>query len=284
VALAVDASSPARASGANTNGTLTITTASFTPPAGSVLVATVQSNDRNAGAGATGAVTNSGTALTWTKVAERNILDSGGNSGYAGLFVAVQPTSVAMTATFTLTPGTGGSATVNTPTIKLYVVTGADTTTPVGGSAEGSSTTNNLTTTAFTTVGASSLGFVSSTAWIDTGVGAPTSADCTYDAFDGVGGSIDALSGYKTLGTAGSSATFNLDDVGTAAGAWNWVSVEIKAAPVVPSGRIPTGLQPAYSPYGLGYPLMTVPKMKSGRVGVTPPVTPYIGWGWRVNT
>jgi hypothetical protein len=92
MALAVDASSPARASGANTNGTLTITTASFTPPAGSVLVATVQANDRNAGAGATGAVTNSGTALTWTKVGERNILDSGGNSGYAGLFVAVQST------------------------------------------------------------------------------------------------------------------------------------------------------------------------------------------------
>jgi hypothetical protein len=231
VAVAIDASSPARATGSTTNGTLVATTASFTPPANSVLVATAQANARTNGGGngvGTGAITNSGTALTWTKINERNLADAGGLSGYAGIFVAVLTTSQAMTATLTMTAGTNSND-INTPTIKLYVVTGADLTTPNGGTTEGSSTTNALTTTGFTTVGASSMGFFSACDWNALGP-TITSSDCTVDAGGAAGGTISYASGYKVLGTAGSSATFNIDAPGTNAAAWNWVTAEIEVA------------------------------------------------------
>lgn len=239
MALAVDASSPARATGATTNGTTTITTVTFDPPA-SVLVATCQANARNASGGTgagTGAITNNSTALTWTTVGERNVADSGGLSGYAGIFVApLTAGRTGMTVTLTMTGVGGFPNNINTPTIKLYVVTGADLVTPVGGSAEGSSTTNNLTTTGFTTVGASSLGFVSGCDW--NALGTPVSSDCTADGGGAAGVSISYVSGYKVLGGAGSSATFNLDAGGTGAAAWDWASAEIVAAAA--AQQIPT--------------------------------------------
>lgn len=247
MALAVDASTPARATGSTTNGTLTATTATFDPPA-AVLVATVQSNDRNAGAGGTGAITNNAAALTWDVVAEQNLLDVGGLAGYAGIFVAVLGAGrTGMTVTFTMTPGSGGAATINTPSIKLYVVTGAAAS-PIGASAQGSSTTNNLTTTAFTTSGASSLGFASGCE--QNALGPPTSSDATVDAFGAAGVSISGVSGYKTLGGAGSSATVNLDAGSTGAAVWNWVTAEILAD---------TGPPPAGDPLRLPIQTIRVP-------------------------
>jgi hypothetical protein len=79
--VAVDASSPARVTGATTDGTLAVTTGTFSPPA-AVLVATAQCNARFS-TGAQGTITNNGTALTWTKVGEVSF-DTGGQNGYAG--------------------------------------------------------------------------------------------------------------------------------------------------------------------------------------------------------
>jgi hypothetical protein len=235
--LAVDTSTPARVSLTGGPGTgNTVTTATYDPPGSSVLVATAQINVNVAGGGVTGAVTNNGTALTWTTVAERSKSDSGGLSGYAGIFVAaLAGARTGMTVTFTGLAVTGGATNVGSPSMKVYVVTGGDIGTPVGGSAEGSSTTNNLTTTGLTTVRDSSLGFVAGSEW--NVLGTPTSADTTFDGFTAPTW-ISGGSGYKALSTAGSSATFNLDAGGTAAAAWDWVSAEIKAgAPSVPPPR-----------------------------------------------
>src|SRR2546423_489575 len=141
----IDASSPSRVTGSTSDGTVTVASAAFNPPA-AVLVATAQINTRNPG-DATGAITNNGTALTWTLVNERTHQE-GGQLGYAAIFVAVLSSGrTGMTVTFTATPLT--TTLLNSPSIKVYVVTGANTVTPVGGKAEGSSTTNNLTTTGF---------------------------------------------------------------------------------------------------------------------------------------
>src|SRR6476619_5581629 len=130
MALAVDGSSPARATGALTDGTLTISTATFNPPA-AVLVATVQANAR--ATGTTFAITNNGIALPWALVSQRSADVGGGLRGYAGIFVAVLPVArTGMTVTATATPS-GASTTGNSPSLKVYVVTGADTTQPVGG-------------------------------------------------------------------------------------------------------------------------------------------------------
>jgi hypothetical protein len=234
VALAVDASSPARATGASTNGTVTVTTPAFNPPSSTVLVATVQANVRNSpnpattGA-ATGAITNNSTALTWTKVAEQNKASTGGQFGYAAVFVAPLSTGrTGMTVTATLTDINAAPTNINAPSIKVYAVTGADLVNPVGGSAAGSTTTNAFTTTAFTTVGSSSMEFVAGCDW--NALGNPTSTDMTVDSFTTAGSDISGVSGFKTLGAAGASATANLDAGGTVAAAWNWVTAEIKAA------------------------------------------------------
>ncbi len=232
--IAVDASTPARATGSSAYGTTAVTTASFSPPAG-LLVVAVGSNSRGgaAGTGVSGAITNNGAALTWTMVAERSRSDASSDNGYAGLFVAVLDASrVGMTLTLTLTASDGIANNVGAPTIKPYVLTGAATTNVIGGSAEGSSVDNNLTTTAFTIGAAESFGFVAATDW--NALGVPTSTDSTLDTFT-VGVAISGASGYKTLGAAGGTATFNVDAPGTGAARWNWVSAEVKVASVAPA-------------------------------------------------
>lgn len=240
---AVDASSPARVTGSTTNGTLTVTTATFDPPA-STLVVTVQANARPGGA--TGVISSNGTALTWTTVGERSIATPGGTShAYAAIFTAVLPASRGgMTVTATLTASSGNATDINVPTIKVYVVTGADPVAPNGASVTGQSVVNNLTTDPFTDVGASSLGFVSASEWV--GLGAPTSSDSTLDAF--TNGFMSGASGYRPLGGTGSSSTFNLDAPGASAAEWNWVSCEVLAAGVSPPypGLLVSRLRPYF--------------------------------------
>ena len=228
--IAVDPSSPARATGSHLYDTTTVTTAAFNPPAG-VLVACVGANSRSSPAtGVSGEITNNGAALTWTMVAERSVNDAGGDLGYAGIFVAVlDEARTGMTLTLTIT-GSTGSVNVGAPSIKSYVLTGAATADVIGGSNEGSSTANNLTTGAFTIAAADSLGFSAASDW--NALGNPTSSDSTVDAFTTPGGVLSGASGYKTLGAAAESATLNLDAPGTGAARWNWVTAEAKAASV----------------------------------------------------
>jgi hypothetical protein len=83
--LAEDGSSPA---GVTSNSVITLTTASFTPPTGSLLVAMVQSN--GAGGVTTMAVTDTGLGLTWTEQVKQN----GAGNGYAGIWTAPVPVPV----------------------------------------------------------------------------------------------------------------------------------------------------------------------------------------------
>lgn len=223
MALAVDASTPARVTGSSTNGTVAVTTGTFNPPA-CVLVATVEANARPHGA--TGAITNNGTGLTWSTFVERSNADASAQNGFAGIYWATLATSqVGMTVTATLTSSVGTATEINTPSIKVYVVTGAAAS-PAGNSAEGSSTTDSITTTSFSTAGASSLLFVAGCDW--NALGTPSSSDLTIDAFTNA--NISGLSGYKALGGTGSSATANLDAAGAGSPAWDWVSCEVLAA------------------------------------------------------
>lgn len=76
--LAEDASSPASVS---TDTALTITTAAFTPPAGSLLVAVVAANYSGSGVNVL-TMSNSGTALTWVKLIQTT------NFGGSAVFIA----------------------------------------------------------------------------------------------------------------------------------------------------------------------------------------------------
>ena len=80
--LTEDASSPAPVNAVAT----TVSTAAFTPPAGSLLVAMVASNG-GAGAATMALTDSSGLGLTWTEQVKQN----GAGNGYAGIWTAAMP-------------------------------------------------------------------------------------------------------------------------------------------------------------------------------------------------
>ncbi|MEU4225797.1 hypothetical protein AB0F17_16005 [Nonomuraea sp. NPDC026600] len=229
MAIAIDATTPAIVT-----GTTTCTTASFTAPANSLLVAL--------GAAADGAATlsmsNSGTGLTWTtQVQHMTGEDSGAFAVAAFIATAVAVPSVARTVTFTTS--SGGS----TVDMKLLVVTGADIAgTPVGAKGEGHSSTANLSAAVYTSTVAQSRAVGIGTDSTATG-GSPTSSDTGFafdHAFDASGIAV-----YKSAdtGSSGTGVTLNFNGSGTRT--WNWAAIEI--LPAVASFAAPRPLTPGMS-------------------------------------
>jgi hypothetical protein len=212
VALAVDASTPARVDKPGTGATAA-TTATFDPPAGLLVVCCAGD-----GTAQTFTITNNGSALTWTEIGLRNSSDVGGQSSTAQAFYSVLTagrTGMTVTATYTQ---------ANDTSFKVYVLTGADAADPLGGTSEGSTTSASFTTASFTTESANSLGFVALCDFDATGSASATGT--TMDAGT-IAGQISFASGYKTLGSAGSSASFDVTMPG--APTLNYVTFEIEA-------------------------------------------------------
>jgi hypothetical protein len=217
--LAVDASSPVRFTGTPADN-VNITSASFTPPSNSLLLALV-SADAAASTNITILVSDS-TGLTWTQAAIMDPGHSGGN-GHASVWYAVQPTTQAMTVSAKRT-SSGGSS--NQISVKVYVITGFTLSSPIGVTGTGTSTTNNITPTIYTSATDNSLGFVSATEYNHLGL--PASTD-VYDAASYA--NIASLGGRKASVTtpAATQVTFNLDAFGASSASWNWVAVEVKS-------------------------------------------------------
>jgi hypothetical protein len=203
-----------------------LTSAAFTPPNSSLLVLTVQTDSASATTAPVVAVSSS-PALTWTKQAQRQAGDSGAQGGHASVWTAPVTTGQSTTVSVQHQGSTIGTDRMS---CKLYIVTGHDAATPAGATGTGSSTTNSITPTLFTSQTAG-VAFVAGTDWNALGAGTtpPTSSDLTRDAAS-YNTQIDVLSGYKTIASAGASVTANLDAAGTAAAAWNWAAVEVRAS------------------------------------------------------
>lgn len=221
MAIAIDASSPARFTGTPANNA-DITSASFTAPANSLLVAHVSADTNGSAADITISVSDSG-GLTWTNRVERDPGDAGAEAGHSSIWTAEQPTSASRTVSVRRTAGNGST---NRISCNVEVVTGADIGgTPTGNVAEGSSTTNNITPNTYTSSVNNSRGFGCGTCWNQLGV--PTSTD-TEDGAD-YAGAISVISLYKAADTptSGTVVTMNFDAGGTGAAAWNWVALEV---------------------------------------------------------
>jgi hypothetical protein len=173
------------------------------------------------------AISNNGTALTWTQVLVANAADSGGQGGAAGIFYTWL-TAARTGMTVTCTGNYYGAG------VKVFVITGANATNPIGGSEKGNSTAQNITTNAFTTQGNNSFCILSVEDWST--ATAPTSSDTTFQS----GGTLtdSGGAGYKTLGAAGTQATCSIK-TGASTSQTNYVTCEILAAasPFVPSLR-----------------------------------------------
>jgi hypothetical protein len=184
----------------------TLTTASFSPPAGSLLIAVVMTNG-------TPGVSNSGTARTWTLRKQ--------HATYGGIRIYTAPNPTAITTTVSVTGSSISGA------LKVYVITGAHTVDPIGADGTGSSAANAATVNAYTSTGTNSRGFFGAVNWSADG-GAPTSTDDEaawyYSSFV-----MSGLAAVKAADTAvvGSTVQFHFDGAGTGAGDWGWVALEI---------------------------------------------------------
>lgn len=214
MAIAVDASSPALAS----SFFASVTSAAFTPPNDVVVVACVETSA--ATSSVTLSVSNNGAALTWNQMEFIN--STAGKKGAVGIYWATLPGAHGRTG-LTVTAAVGGGA--FGVVLKVYVVTGADTTSPQGNHGSGSNNLTSTTTTSFATTRAASLGFVVAE---DNNGGTMSSSDTTAVVSTDASNGRNAVSGYKTLGASGASATFNVTTTGSPAN--NWAAGEIKAS------------------------------------------------------
>jgi hypothetical protein len=223
MAIAIDASSPIRFTGTPANN-VDITSASFTPPANSVLVVCVSADTNGNSDNITISV--SGGSLTWTNRVEHDPGDAGAMAGHASIWTPADGSTVAASAQTVSVRRTAGHGSTGRISVKIYVVTGADTADPTGATGEGHSTTNNITPNAYTSTVNNSRGFGCATDWNQ--LGTPTSSD-TEDGAD-YSGAISVVSLHKAADTAtsGSTVTMNFDAGGTGNAEWNWVALEIK--------------------------------------------------------
>lgn len=253
MAIALDASTPNRWSGTwadvVTGGSVTIG-AGFTAPANALLVVAMEYDTNGGASGTQGAITitDSG-GLTWTARVERQGTETvlGGGSG---IFTA--RTTSAVSRTVTMNAGTCTGATnwgTKRGSATCYVFTGVDVDgTPVdtvGASNEGTSSTDNLTTTSVTP-GADGVLVAAGCEWNTKG--ACTSSDLKgVDSIAGsnhaeYAGAIDVIDGWKVC-TSGVGVTGNLD-AGGASPQWKWCQIIVRATAGGAAAQVP--YQPNY--------------------------------------
>jgi hypothetical protein len=202
-----------------------IISASFTAPAGSLLICAAHFNDNDFSAHGSG-VHDSG-ELTWTLQAERASEETPGG-GEASLWTAVAPTAVSRTVAIEWT-GTANGAPRRISGKVYWVEPGWDTVNPLAtitASNESGSTTNNYTTPALTPPSNGVL-FLAASEWNTLGTIAAHSLDVA-DHLDYIG-EFTVISGYKVV-TNGVNVTVNLDAAGTFGANWKECRIIVREA------------------------------------------------------
>lgn len=227
MAIAVDASSPARWSGQITPNNV-ITSAPFTAPANSLLVVCANyDSDGSPGQNVTGSCEDSG-GLAWTERVRRDNNETTAG-GMSVIFTAPQVTSASRTVSVRWTAGANGSPPKQMSAV-CYVLTGVDLSgTPVdavGANNEGGSGTNNLTTSSVTP-GANGLLIACDTEWNARG-SFEGSSDLTQNTTT-FAGLMSVCSGYKAV-SSGVAATANLNAAGTSAAQHKWCQIVVREA------------------------------------------------------
>lgn len=225
MAIAFDASTPALVSGA----TASVTSGSFTPPAGALLIVMVASNTPNGGDGRYTTVTNTGAAVTWTRGPSktRNASSTGGTSTSNGGSAEIW-TGVAAGGAMTVT-STNGQSTVGSceKSMFIQVLTGADSTALTNFIA--ASSTSGVPSVNLTTL-AGSICFASSSDWAQKGLGT-AGTNQTILAEYNPSGLVTNHHWRNTAVTTAGTTTINLTAPGLED--FNVVAMEVRAAATV---------------------------------------------------
>ncbi len=223
MAIAIDGSSPAVASGAGPS----TTTTSFTPPAESVILICA-SMDGGAAPGAPSITDNLGVHLTYTQTDWMSGNTSPNPGGQAAAWVANVTTSTAMT--ITVTNGDGAAPTI---AVKVKVLTGVDTVNPVGAHGRNGSKSAASIAQSYTATADNGQGFIVAADFDQ--LGAETAGTgCTFTNDGGSanqGTAITYAFAHRTSAddVNGNSNTLNLTLPGTSTNL-TWVYVELVPA------------------------------------------------------
>jgi hypothetical protein len=166
VALAIDASSPATATANTGAATQTATTASFTPPANSLLVVLAALDATASGTPAATVTDNLGGHLTYTQRVFSNRGDSPVADGAAIIWTAPVVTSSAMTVSVA---NTGGGIASDLAVRVMVITDGSGATPGVGAVAKVASTSTTSLAASYTATGTNSWGFAVANDWKATG-------------------------------------------------------------------------------------------------------------------
>jgi hypothetical protein len=209
---------------------LTATTASFTPPSGSLLVAFLSANESATNNAINGAMATTG--LTWTKRAERGCATNGSatnSEGYVSCWTAPVVTGAAMTVAGTIDwPDNFVAYSVS---LKVYIVTGQHAS-PIGQTGAAGPTTSDASGVLNPTLFTSSAGGRAFYGMTERNGGSGSAGlststdteDAQYNASDFVG----RLSAYKAADHAAGAVVGSFD--AAAQTVFNWAAVEIIAA------------------------------------------------------
>lgn len=225
--LAIDASSPAIA--VNSAGaTLTVTTASFTPPAGSLLLIRWAANSQvTTFPDATPIIADNlgGGALSYTLLDWQSRFDSPTVDGQVATWVAPVGSSAPMTITVTNAGNMSGAAHA---ALLVTVLTGQHAT-PVGAHGKAGSASSSAISQSYTAEATGGWGFLVVLDWDDLGA-LSVGSGCTFT--DGGTASIPGQISYAFSRRAtaddvnGVSNTLNTNPVGTSTHlAWAWVEI-----------------------------------------------------------
>jgi hypothetical protein len=236
MALALDASTPAAVHGAS--GAASVTTASFTPPAGSVILVCAGVNAGSAIAENISTPTdNLGSHLTYTAVLSEGDTTNGSDA-IAKLWWASVSASAAQTITISHSGAAGSNLYLY---LRVLVFTGAKTSGPVGASGGGNKATGVISDT-YTSTDANSWGWLLISDWSaqTTTVGA---AETIQDSYV-VGGQISyALIEQNALTSASGASVTMSTTAPTSAAQQAHIYFEVLPVPLVgPTiGSVPSG-------------------------------------------
>lgn len=230
MALAIDASSPATATQSNGAGAAALASASFTPPASSLLVVLWSADSATATNPSTPTITDSlGAPLTYTLRQWASRVDTSPNQveGQVAIWTAPVTTSAAMTVTVTNQTNVGGTA--NDAALRILVMT--DTTQPtVGVSGKSNAITGSSATSTYTATQTGSWGFLVVNDWSATGT-MTAGTGMTVISAASFAGLISYGFGRRTTadGVNGSGTTVAMT-LAASSTAYHWGYVEILGA------------------------------------------------------
>jgi hypothetical protein len=230
VAVAVDASS--QAAWVELNGTGAVTSATFSPPATSLIVVAFYDDNTSTTADATASITNTGTALTWTRQVVANQTTTSGT--YAQAAVIFWALNAASQSAISVTVTPSGTSQFDSD-VTVSVFTGHNTTTPIGASGVGKSATA-ATAVSYTATVIGSLGYFT----ISTGqnitslvAGASTTS---IAATKSAGNAASLLAARQTTASSGLT-TQTMNSTANAAAVQDFAYVEI--VPASAAGSLP---------------------------------------------